>query len=484
MVRKGAITDTNRALGRDLPYSSVGLNEILNSELRLDASFYDLEFRKAKNLLERCKSSLKPLYGDSGFSGDVNYPGRFKRVFVDSGIPIFTASQILDFEPKTDKFISRKTMTEIDTLRLLENQIVMTRSGSIGNIAIVSETLKDKVFSDDVIRINFTNEIDVGYVYAFLKTSIGKQLVGHNTYGSVIKHIEPDHLKSILIPDAPSEVKDHINEKIRKVYALRDQAVSLFATSREQLFTYLGLQNFEEFLVEVNKRGYRRTAFTVKTSKLNDRLDASFHDKIPQFIEKEIERTNCEITNLDDPSVSKKITLPGRFKRIYVSEGNGIPFLSGGDITQFLPSQIKYLSISHHSKRINRELKLDKGSILITCSGTIGNVMLVPSHYEGWTASQHMIRVIPSEIADPGYLFAYLSSEYGRNLIRQWSYGAVVPEVDRRQVSRIKIPLLSEEKQHEIGKTALEASKKWSTAYYLEMSAINELEDMIKRGDI
>lgn len=43
----------------------------------------------------------------------------------------------------------------MDELRLKENTLLLTRSGTIGNISYVSKTLAGCVFSDDVIRVAF-----------------------------------------------------------------------------------------------------------------------------------------------------------------------------------------------------------------------------------------------------------------------------------------------------------------------------------------
>lgn len=72
---------------------------------------------------------------------------------------------------------------------------MLTRSGTIGNLTIVSDTLNDKIFSDDVIRVKLNNEYDIGYLYTYLNTKIGKKILQTNKYGSVITHIEPEHLQ-------------------------------------------------------------------------------------------------------------------------------------------------------------------------------------------------------------------------------------------------------------------------------------------------
>ena len=72
-----------------------------------------------------------------------------------------------------------------------------------------------------------------------------------------------------------------------------------------------------------------------------------------------------------------------------------------------------------------------------------------------------------------GYLYVFLASEYGRELITRFTYGAVVDEIDAGHVSKIPIPLLTDAKaQATIGSLALEAKAKLTEAHKTEQEAI------------
>ena len=82
---------------------------------------------------------------------------------------------------------------------------------------------------------------------------------------------------------------------------------------------------------------------------------------------------------------------------------------------------------------------------MITSSGTLGKVAIVPKHWSGWTANQHIIRVVPKDEKIAGYIYAWLNTDFGKELITRFSYGAVVNEIDQRHVAQIEIPLLANE---------------------------------------
>ena len=187
------------------------------------------------------------------------------------------------------------------------------------------------------------------------------------------------------------------------------------------------------------------------------------------------------IINIGDERISKNLILPGRFKRNYVEKAHGVPFLGGKQIRQFDLSDVKYLSKKFHNARISKELILKENMILITSSGTIGNVVLAPKYFENWTASQHIVRVVPAQDVNPGYLYAYLVSEYGHELITRYTFGSVVDEIYDSHISDISIPLPSKQVMNIIGNPVLEANQKINTAYNLEQRIICKVELQIKK---
>ena len=425
-------------------------------------------------------ASFKKLVLNSkiGFANAWHRP-RFKRIFVKKGIPIFTASQSRQLRPVPTKFISVKTNTKLDPLYLKKGQITITCSGNIGLSAMVTDTLKDKLFSHDLLRIECHDKRDAGYVYAFLKTKIGRDYVTASKYGSVISHIEPEHLASILIPNPPSEFKLQMSKMISRVYALKDEANTLLERANALLFDKLKIRPLEEIESEHIEEPI---CFTVPRTKLDSRLDGSFHMPVVGKIMTEIAKTKYPIATLGDGQVSNAVILPSRFKRTYVKDrSHGIPFLGSKDILHHDHPDVKYLSLRRHKKRIT-QLFLQENMVLVTCSGTIGNVVLCPRYYDNWSASQHIIRIIPSKQINAGYLYAYLASDYGRELIKRHSHGSVVDEVTDKQIASIPMPLPDREAMDRIGDPVLDASKKRDMAYKLEKEATRMVDDMVRNN--
>lgn len=460
-------------------WCSVTLSDIIARGKRLEASVYDVEAKQAREIVIHGKFPAIALGGDDGLTS--SYTGaRFKRIWVDhSEYPIYQPSSIVDIKPTPDGYISKRTDTDIDALRVKKGQILMTCSGTIGKVAYVSDTLDGLIFSHDLLRID-SNDDNAGYIYAYLKSKIGQQILLTNSYGAVITHIEPEHLADIPIPNAPVEIKQEIHKIVIDSYALRDESNKLLDEAMDLLVQELKLPPIEEIGVDDFVQDAPVETFLVKLSQLNNRVDASYHVPIVKAIVDYLNKNAAEVTTIGDCRISRNVILPGRFKRVYVDEGHGRIFIGGKQLGELDPTNKKYLSVTQHGERIEEQLELHENMTLITCSGTIGKVALVGKHWENWTANQHIIRVVPANNEIAGYLSVFLSSQYGYRLITRYTYGSVIDEIDATHVSQIPIPILKNaEIQDRINKLALQANQKRYEAYLLEQKALRTMDQKV-----
>lgn len=467
----------------ELRWSSVGLKEVVERDLRLKAAVFDIEGRHARELVAQCRWPTTTVAGPDGLSSAFHLP-RFKRIWVEcSEYPIYQPGQINDLNPRPSGCLSPVTKTNIDDLRVSRGQILMTcsgRSGSIGRTTYVSETLHRRIFSHDLIRINCQGPETVGYLYAFLNTKTGRALIKSNEYGAMIPHIEPSHLESVTVPNPPAILKKQIHDLVIQSYALRDESNVLLDEAERLLCAALELPP----MTELGSRYFDENAgvrnYVVNVSQLGGRLDASYHVPTIDAILRHLEEHASEVTTIGDSRISKRVILPGRFARVYVEEGQGIPFFGGKQIHQLDPIDRKFLSLKIHGPRVREQLALEECMILITCSGTIGKVAFVPKHWSGLAASQHIIRVLPATVDIAGFLYVFLATDYGRRLVTRFSYGSTVPEIDGQHVAEVPFPLLKDRSvQAEINRLALEANEKRTEAYHAEQKAIRMTNDEV-----
>ena len=461
-------------------WCSVSLSDVIARGKRLEASVFDVEAIQALALINNGKYKTVPLYGDQGIVNKAHYGSRLKRNYVtpehENSIGFISSSEMLDIYPRPVKFMVDGE--KVHDLHVKEGTVLLSRSGTIGNVTFVNKTLSKFLVSEHAIRLECTD--NSGYVYTFLKTKIGKKLVCSNIYGAVIQQIEPAHLTMVPVPDAPKEIKERIHNLIVESFKLRDESNELIDQATALLIDELKLPSISEFKQNNIKNSANVNAFSVKLSNLAGRVDASYHLPIVDAIVNHLRKYAEEVTTVGDERISSDIILPGRFKRVYVDEGFGRVFIGGKQLWELDPTNKKYLSNSKHNTRIIKELEISENTTLITRSGTIGKVTMVPKHWEHWVTSEHIIRVVPSSSEIAGYLNVFLASDYGNVLIKRFTYGSVVDEIDDNHVSQIAIPLLkNKDVQKQINNLALEANQKRYEAFLLEQQALKIMDNEV-----
>ena len=287
-------------------YCSVGVGTILSNNLRLEATLYDIDGIEAKEIVSRYKHGVKKLTGNGGLATAYTC-SRFKRPWVtDESYPIYQPSAIVDVYPRPDGFIANTKGVDIEKLTVHKNQILLTCSGTIGKIALVSDTLNNKIFSHDLLRINCLNSLDVGLVYAYLKTDLGQKILLRNRYGAVVSHIESEHLDDVVIPDIPEELKKKLNELIWESYRCRDESNKLLDEATSIL-------NAELHITDDLFATPPLYTYSMPLSQLFNRVDASNHLPLYDKIKNHLKNNAINVVNLGDQSLTKEIGLPTRF---------------------------------------------------------------------------------------------------------------------------------------------------------------------------
>ena len=127
----------------------------------------------------------------------------------------------------------------------------------------------------------------------------------------------------------------------------------------------------------------------------------------------------------------------------------------------------------HYSDKLISDITIRKNDILVTRSGTVGKIMMAPKHWENWTSSDHVIRILSKGLYH-GLIFTWLSSEYGKELIKRQIYGSVVDEITDEQLGEVVIPIFRDDKINmSISSLIDEANELRYQAYKQEQEAIN-----------
>ncbi len=394
----------------------VDSSKSIAGDLRLDSS----HFVDDSNIVLNANIKFTTL---SSFIDDVEEPKLFTRIYCDKkfGVPYISSSEMSEIEPPVNsRFISKTLTGNIKQYIIKRGQVLVSAAGTVGSIVLATKELNGVAGTSDILRINVDEETNLGFVFTYLTSSFGANELANLAYGAIIKRVRGFMLAQLKTPIIDNKSKLNMNKLVLAALENRDEANDLIKKARSLVLKYNNLPPLmEEIFETIDPNNETQIRLTNPSEFTNAyRLDAHFYNPIAK---KAIENISPVGKKLSD--ITTSIYMCDRFNRNYVDDGFGLPFLSGKNTIQIRPD-VKYISLSE-TVSID-ELKLKKGWIMITRSGTLGRVSFVWNNYESYTASEDIIRVVPSEEVDGGYLYAFLSSDYGFHQILKYKHGAVI----------------------------------------------------------
>ncbi len=442
---------------------------------RLDAAFYSADSVDAQATLSQSGARIEPLRDLAA----VHCSGVRERAFVgrDFGIPLLAGSN-LDVTCDEDlKFVSRVLTRNIALEALQTSDILISSAGTVGKADFVYRNHEGRLASQDVIRIRSKSDNPPpGYLFAFLTSPIARGLIVNQPAGSVIVRVYEENLELLGIPRLGTATESRIAKMITGSFAARADAKCLLEKADAVLHSCNCLPYLSDEPAARHSIGDQPEVFALACTRVAGgqasgteyRLDAHFHNLTAQLAVANIKKCRSEVKTVAD--VTERVFFCNRFTRTFVDRDHGIPYLAGKNIVQIRPTDVAYLS-SAQTDDLD-QYRLQKGWILMTCSGTIGRTCMVWKNFEEFVGTHDLIRIVPeTSRIDGGYLYAFLSSDYGKQQVLRYRHGSVIDHVTPEQVQRLLIPCPSRKEQATIGDKVREAYEKRAEAIRLEDEA-------------
>lgn len=137
---------------------------------------------------------------------------RFKRPYADFNVTegptikkYFTGTALTQLNSDNLKYLdeskaNKQTKKQLEALVMRKGYILISDSGTLGRVTYALEQHDGHLATNNLIRVVIEDEMLRGYVYQFLKSTIGQHLMLKNAYGTNQEHLEPDVIANIPIP--------------------------------------------------------------------------------------------------------------------------------------------------------------------------------------------------------------------------------------------------------------------------------------------
>lgn len=393
-------------------------------------------------------------------------PPVFKRQFcqnTEKAVQYFQSSDVPAGKERSDVYINKAQAKRINA-RVKENQILITGFGTVGNVRLVSRLQAGVAFANNVCRVETKENHKHGFIYAFLASKYGRAQMNKNASGSVVRYIESPGIKKTLVPILSNDKQQKIHNLITNSAEKRLEA---------NLFLEEAIDSFDNKLIlhENRENEYEK----ININQLSSRFDATYvinSNKIKAICDQ-----TSNVKFIPIIKIADDIFIGPRSKRNYTKYGT--PFLSGAELQKSNPTKVeKYLNPKDASPFIVKE-----GWILITRSGTIGNVSIILPCLNGYAATDDAIRITlkaDSEIS-PLYLFAFLNSKLGKKSIVTGSFGSVIQHINEDYIGSLLVPVFSEAEIRKVSDNIFRYINLMNSAILQENQAIKLVEKEIEQ---
>lgn len=362
---------------------------------------------------------------------NVFYGNIFSRIFVrkpEHGMPYLAASDTVLANLDTGRYLSKKQAAELNYLILKKDWILVTCSGTLGNVTYTNKNFENRIATHDLIRvIPNSKKVNKGTLYAFLASKFGYYQITQSQFGGVVKHINTEQTKSIIVPVFPKDFQQEVDEMVQESARLREE-------SNDALNKAV---RYFDSLYKISTTLTKNFSLSLKNLRQGF---AAYNNNLE--VDSFISQYKKNSFQLKDKTIS--IFAPPLFKHIYLNKNNGYPFMTGSELTRFNMRYYRWLS-PRGVKNIN-DYVVKKGTLLLYKSGTtdggiLGNVFIADKKLDGCCLSDHVIRINFEDVNLAYWTFAFLKSKGAVKMLVRLATGTMIPFITPDRLSEIPIPL-------------------------------------------
>lgn len=431
---------------RPLRIHTVRSSDLQRGSFRLDAAFYQSDFLEAQGRVRACGLALTKLRT----MASAFVPGRTRLITVrnpEAGAPYLRAHDAFEIRPKRKRFVAKVRTPNYEELLLRRGMILTPSSGrNLGPVAYVGSSLAGFAMTD-IMRIVPNSEEEGFYLLAYLLTPTAQALIKRGRSGTTVDHLAPDEVLEIDVPLLAPDVRKEVVDAIKRAEGLLDEGRTGLDRASRALHQGIGLADTPP-LGEYLTRDAGEV-FSVNLRDLSLRLDAASYDPSALRCKREV----MEKGGIPLGKAAKLKTLE-RYIRFYVEPPHGRPVLSGRQMLQLRPVNLR--RISDRSFKDPSRFVLKAGSTIFTCDGrseeALGEPAYVMKAWDGWMASEHVMRAEPEASIGAGYLYLALTSPWVQTQLKARATGSVIDALEPEEIEDVALPLVAEAKRRELDK--------------------------------
>jgi type I restriction enzyme S subunit len=158
----------------------------------------------------------------------------------NEGVPVVGIENIGEgvFKMPNNVFVTKEKAEELKSFRVKENDIIISRSGTVGEICLVPKAMKSSIISSNLIKVSLNQAlINLKYFIYLFQGGRVRQQVFNLCKGSSRAFINQTILSSLDFPYCSIEEQHCIVEEIESRLSIADKLEETITASLQQCET-------------------------------------------------------------------------------------------------------------------------------------------------------------------------------------------------------------------------------------------------------
>lgn len=440
----------------------------LQGRHRIDAEYYRPAFIRLDHIL----SGKKPLT-ISEISQTLRSFGAYSLMnqvfYQETGIPFLRGVDIkegyADFSNVI--YIDETSHRLLWKSEVIEGQVLLAMSGSVGNATVARPTWKYPVnSSQDLAKITLKPGYDPYYVATFLNSKYGRFQTERLPVGSIQQHVFLWQISSIKIPFFEKLYAKVSSIAINAIENL-ENSLTHYREAEQLLLSELGLKDWKPAHALTFVRSYSQAA---KAGRMDgEYFQPKFDDILGRLSLHPVQRLSKVINQVTE---TVTFTESQKYRYIEISDVN----TTNGEVG--------YTEREINELPPNAKIKVKGGELIVSkVRPTRGAIGIIPDDCRdnGVCSSAFVVLNVPSPTKE--FLQVYLRSIVGKALLEQPCKGTSYPTIDDVDVLRLPIPIISTETQEKISDLVIQSHAARREAKSLLQKAKRAVEIAIEENE-
>jgi len=401
-------------------------------EGRIDPYFFSAEIKNFRNRLSKTKTvKLGEIIeiitkGETPLWRGDNYQ--------NEGVPFLRVQNITSENIKGNiVYISEKVDKRMKRSQLFGGELLYTMAGSIGIATIFPESFGRANINQAIAKIILKSEINREYIKVILNSDLCKKQAEMALTAVAQPNINFEQIKSIKIPLPPLSIQNQIVFIMSKAYEEKKRKEKKAEEILNSIDDYV-LKELKIKMPEIEKE----MVFEVWSDEMEKkRIDAEYWQPYLEEVERSINNGKYRTEKLK--KYITKIHYGASTSNAYVD--GGIPLLR---ILNLKPNNLDLSKAVYLPESFRKELGnafVKTGDLLISRSGTVGTVVVIPKEADGFAFGSFMIKFCLNDEINKEFVSIWLNNKLNKFLTEREKIGAIQGNITIGTIENFKIPI-------------------------------------------